>query len=713
MVDEKSMNAAVNESNGQIDSISKINDLNAQKKRLTELYINDLVSMEEYKRENERIKSEIAAIKGIVAPRTETTADVSAKAKESQESVREAAKESTDAQIQQKQEKKEQQKDVSLENLRIRYASHNRQKLKVYLMNKKIGIKYDDYEYFGYIRDEFSPKTSTQGDDGQTFPTDVNRCETANAAEQIAVTNTQSAPVSESNPTVVYEGASGAVMMPPVRKKLKRPPYRLACDIVAFVTMLLVILFTFTCYAKPRVEIGGEVYRERTVGIGRFSWIGSDSIRAQFGDEIRSIKDTIEKLEGSGATEEEAASVITGAVTKIVRLTFLGTPPIVVYISSFVYVVLGIIYLCLKRSKKLIGCCTGCIANVAFINAMFTFFGSISNGVGDSEYYIGYTVGFMARAVAVLGIFVLLTISVVSYIFSKNYKNDIERKNWGMMFVAAICAVLMIPLIASSRLYSVFSLFMTSLMTASAASLSGSFSLKSLLYPVLNFLVFTGFSSLYGEVLKIFNTATVYIAGCGDAKGEREPKLASLRKIAQRNKEKGIARDVMVAPIVSCSVAIVSIIALKIPAIGFGWSANLLVKAILLFFIASFGQTLVSVLATPVVRKKRKKKSVSPAECEDAAESGVKEKENTIGEVAVAVGDEAVDFGEQKPAEDSGEKTAVDSEEKPVEDTEQKPAEDGEEKNAVDSEEKAVMSAEEQEAEEALNNTTQTEETAS
>ena len=339
--------------------------------------------------------------------------------------------------------------------------------------------------------------------------------------------------------------------------------------------------------------------------------------------------------------DEEAALTITSAFTKVIRLIFLGIPSMFVYISSFAYIIFGIVWFCLKRSKRLISCCVSSIANVAFINAMFAFFGSISDGVGDAEYYIGYTVGFMARFVAGLGIVALVTVSIISYVCSKRYKIEKERKNWNLMLVASICAILMIPLISSARLYTVFTGFMSSILTSSVASLAGSFSFKSLLYPALNFIVFVGFSSLYSTVLKVFNTSTVYIAGSGDIEVEKEPKSAALKKLAQKQKEKGTSSKVLVAPIVLSCIAIVAIILLKIPSIGFGWSVNLLVKAILLLFIASIGQTALSVLATPVATKK-KEKAIAVKPQETAAQLDHNEKEEapanseTISDVSVA-----------------------------------------------------------------------------
>ncbi len=353
---------------------------------------------------------------------------------------------------------------------------------------------------------------------------------------------------------------------------------RLLCDVLLLFSIIVVGITTFCFFAIPTTEIGGRVYYGKTINIFDFIWNADNSM-------INQIKFAIDQLSETDIDSDQAISAIS-SVMKMFRLIFLLIPTIIIGIKTIIKFITGTIYFFHKKSAKLVKVAVTNISQNLLVYVFFVFFGSVSGGVGEDAYYVGYTVDKGMTVGIIIGLVLLVIASIIIYLSNK--KTVIKKTDgtnvWINSFIAGIGYILIAVVLTFMRIYSVFVYTLTASLSSAILSIQNGFEIKALIFPMLNLLLFVVCVSMIGKASNGFNGAFRYLLCYGDK---------TLDDITKTNLNKKSANGFKLI-IVSIILSIAAVYVLSVPTFGYGWAVDIYYELVYIFIIASISQTFIS-----------------------------------------------------------------------------------------------------------------------
>jgi len=355
----------------------------------------------------------------------------------------------------------------------------------------------------------------------------------------------------------------------------------LACDIVGLVVVYLLAVLSLLFFAVPTMEMGGQVYKGNVQSMWSFTYFNDNSLYVQIKSAIETISQTFS--ENSDAEFEGVSSII-----KLVRLIFLAVPAVCITLRTLINVISAPIYFAKKRSRDLFNILIKTVGLSLLAYVCFSFFGSVSGGTGDDEYYIGYTVGVGMSVGVLIAIAVLLMLAFVTFIVNrkKDRIKSEEGMNWRSIFVVAVASSAIAVVVTFLRIYSVFSYVLSSSLTSAATAIaSGNFDFKSLVFPLLNLIILWSSCSVYRRTTEELRFSFMHVV-------IYSKKQVELPQNYEKKQKKALRGLIFIGCL--AVVCLIATIILNIPDLGYGWSVNVYEEYLAIFVIAFTGQAFVS-----------------------------------------------------------------------------------------------------------------------
>ncbi|MBQ7386569.1 MAG: zinc ribbon domain-containing protein [Clostridia bacterium] len=377
----------------------------------------------------------------------------------------------------------------------------------------------------------------------------------------------------------------------------KRPKLRLICDIMLLVCVILVGLLTFASFATPVTEIGGQVLREPTQNIVDFVWRSDNSILKQLNVAFDSLSDFLgnvsTQLDSDDMIEALATDGLIGSAFKLFRLLILLVPTVILMIKTIVNIIRAIYYFYYHDSAMLSSIAITNIAKNLLLYIFFAFFGSISGGVGETEYFVGYTVGIGMTVGTIVGIAIIIAVAICNYKLNKGNVNQTTdgMQNWVKVLTCGVAFIGIAIVLSCMKMYSVFSYILNSSLTSALTSLLNGFDIKQFIFPMLNLFILVASIVIYCRIRKGFVISFKYLLLYGDTK---------CLNIKNQRVFNEASNTRFVSVIVLSLLSIASVYILSKPNIGLGWSVNIYNHLVIIFIISSLAQTLVAVLSTKI-----------------------------------------------------------------------------------------------------------------
>lgn len=368
----------------------------------------------------------------------------------------------------------------------------------------------------------------------------------------------------------------------------KRTGLRLACDIILLFAVFIVGVLTIFSFVVPTTEIGGQTFYGETQNIFDFIWNADNSI-------INQIKAIVEQISDEDIDSDDAMGSIS-SVMKLFRLIFLLIPAVIVALKTIVNLLRSFYYFYNQESAKLGGVAVSNIAQNLMAYVFFVFFGSISGGIGEDAYFVGYTAGKGMTVGMFIGLALVIVAAICTYRLNRNNVNKKIKgfNKWMKALSAGIGYICVAVVLTFMRIYSIFIYVFTSSISTAILSIQNGFEIKSLIFPVLNLFLFIVCLIINGRVTKGFTGAFKYLLFYGDMNRLDAKTKNVLYKTS----------SLSFIPVIILSIlSIGAVYVLNNPAFGYGWSVNIYQYLVYIFIIASVSQTLLSVF------KDKKKKN--------------------------------------------------------------------------------------------------------
>lgn len=344
-------------------------------------------------------------------------------------------------------------------------------------------------------------------------------------------------------------------------------------SIVRRISLLSVVLVTAFCailwFATPVTELGGEVYKEKTLNLYSFLYGSENSVYNQIKTGFENIKNIdTESVEGIGSLMQTFRAVVLG-FSGVYVLLFI----IIDVISATVYFFKG-------KTEKLASVSVRSLVTKLSAYILFAFLGNVSGGVGKDSYYMGYSIGVGMTVGMLFGLTVLIALSVAAYIRRRKTASALEKLQFNR-FVCSGLAYTAIGIVAAFlRLYSVFMYTFSSCMTAIAGAVSQGINVKALVFPLLNLLLVCSCCIIVKKVYTGLSCSYEYLLNFGE-KTDNE-----IGKKARKQKERAQLRYIVVILVMSV-LSCIAVFILNIPSFGYGWSVNLYAHFIVIFAFSS------------------------------------------------------------------------------------------------------------------------------
>lgn len=370
--------------------------------------------------------------------------------------------------------------------------------------------------------------------------------------------------------------ASGTVItvQKPAGEAAKRTVAHLGRDLVLLATVLLICTVTLFSFATPTVQLGGETEYGETVSLFDFLWMDKeDSMIARLG----AAMENLEALDSDGVGEGISS------VLEIVRVFFLLIPAAIVGIKSVYHLIRAVCLFFQKNSLKLASVAVGSVAQSLIVYIFFAFFGSVSGGVGESAYYVGYSVSTGLSIAVAVGALLLIAATVGTFFIERHAGRVTHLDHDWIRAMASGAGYLLIGVVlANMRIYSVFVYVFSSSLSTALMSLIAGFSFESLIFPLLNLLIFVTCMTVNGRAVKGFTGAFDSLLRCGRWDFVEPNEAARMRRGATLSP----------LPVVILSLlSAIAILVLKDPAYGYGWAVDIHWQTVLIFMISAAMQT--------------------------------------------------------------------------------------------------------------------------
>ena len=356
----------------------------------------------------------------------------------------------------------------------------------------------------------------------------------------------------------------------------QRSRLELARDLLLLISVFVLGILAIFSFATPTTEIGGEAAYGETQTLYGFLWKADDSIRNQ-------TKAAIEQIEHADFDEDDASSVIS-AVMKLIRLLFLAIAGGIVAIKTIAQMILAAYGFYTQNTMQLGRAAVRNIAQNMIAYIFFAFFGSMSGGMGQDAYFVGYTVGTGMTVGMLLGILMLIAAAVCTFIMHQNQTKLLSCENikWIKILSAGLGYAGVAIMLTFMKIYSVFVYVFTASLSSAVASIQNGFDIKAFIFPVLNLLLFIICLNCYSKAKKGFTVSFEYALFFANKNCDAKARLA----IDKASYAKFIS-------IIIYSVLSVGIIyVLSNPEFGFGWSIDVYKYFVWIFVVASIAQTI-------------------------------------------------------------------------------------------------------------------------
>ena len=360
----------------------------------------------------------------------------------------------------------------------------------------------------------------------------------------------------------------------------QRTRLRLACDIALLLAVLIVGTLTVFSFAVSTVEIGEQRFYGETQNIFDFIWKADNSI-------INQIKESIEQISDADIAAEDTTSAVDYAM-KLIRLIFLLVPAVVVIIKTVVNLLRALYHFCKRESVKLGGVAVDNIAQNLMVYVFFVFFGSISGGIGEDAYFVGYTVGKGMTVGMLIGLVLVIAVTICTYKLNKSNVSE-ETDGYGKWFkvlssgIGYMCIAIVLTFM---RIYSIFIHVFSSSLSTAILSIQSGFEIKLLIFPVLNLFLLAACLSINRRVMTGFTGAFKYLLSYGNKNELGAKKKKMIDKTSSMS---------FIPVIILSILSVGAVYVLSDPSWGYGWSVDIYKYLVYIFIVASVAQTLQSV----------------------------------------------------------------------------------------------------------------------
>ncbi len=367
-----------------------------------------------------------------------------------------------------------------------------------------------------------------------------------------------------------------------LQKKYSTKNKRDRLSLIRDISLLCVVIITALCsviwFATPVTELGGEIYKDKTLNLFSFLFGSKDSMYSQISSGIENI----------GNIEADAENGI-GSIMKLVRAVFLSYGGLYVLITIIVEVISALIYFFKLKPEKLVSVSVKSVINKLNAYIIFVFFGSVSGGVGINSYYVGYSIGTGMTVGILLSLSILIAASFTGYLSKRKAASTADIMELKRFFCSGIAYTAIAVVVTFMRIYSVFIYSITSTLTAIAGLATQSFKIKTLVFPALNILLLCACRLIVSKVSVGFKISYERLLNFG----ERESTEVKLKKSKQiKNTQLRYIIVILIVSAISC----LAVFVLNIPSIGFAWSVNIYPHLIIIFAISSVATVFNSVI---------------------------------------------------------------------------------------------------------------------
>ena len=372
--------------------------------------------------------------------------------------------------------------------------------------------------------------------------------------------------------------------------KQKRTRIRFISDILLLSSVFIVGMLTLFSFAVPATEIGGQTFYGKTNNIFDFIWNSDNSI-------INQLKDLFNQLANLDLNVE-SMEMISGT-QKAARLLIILIPSTIVMIKTFINSVLSLFYFCFKKSERLCILAVNNISQNFIVYICFTFFGSVSGGVGENAYYAGYYVGNGMSLGMIIGLILIISVIIYGYISEKSQSTQEDKKFSEQIrpFASGLGCIGIAIVLTQMKMYSVFMYVITSSLSSAISTFNNGFEIKTLIFPVLNLFLFFASVKTIQRTSKGFNSSFKYLL-LYNTKSKLRGKA---KKVVEQN------ASLSFIPIIILSLlSLAAIYVLNNPEYGYGWSVDIYNYVLHIFIVSSLGQTLLFIFPKKKIRQRDK-----------------------------------------------------------------------------------------------------------
>lgn len=330
--------------------------------------------------------------------------------------------------------------------------------------------------------------------------------------------------------------------------------YSLACAIISTVAVALFGLLAFVSYARLVTVIGGNTYSENNYDVFTFIINGINEIKAWV---IAISEESMEQILGT-----------TTIVRTIINIIF----AFIIIIICIVRIVKSGLFFYRRQPYKIPRELFSLIRWGVAVSVLQSFYCTVSGGEGKAFYSYGYSMGIGMIVGMVLGACSFIACGVLYALEHKdNFKSrlrDVVKTCVNSALSAALCGVIAYMPMSSTVSY----VLSSSLVTVFISIIQHSFSFSGLGFTIFNLLIFICGIWIYKNITNVLKKECDAFFAFAETP---VPTVADDKK--KRKKSRGrVIKTATLTSAVLGALGIVSVCLLKIPAIGLGWSVQLL-----------------------------------------------------------------------------------------------------------------------------------------
>lgn len=329
----------------------------------------------------------------------------------------------------------------------------------------------------------------------------------------------------------------------------------LACAIISTVAVALLSLLTFVSYARLVTVIGGNTYSENNYGIFTFIIKCIDEIKTWV---IAISEGSMEEILGTTTVVRTAINIIFAFI---------------IIIICIVRIIRSGLHFYRRKPYKIPHELFSVMRWGVAASVLQSFYCTVSGGEGKAFYSYGYSMG--------IGMITGMAIGACSFIacavlYAMEHKDDFKSRLRelittcvNLVFSAALCGVLAYMPMSSTVTYALSS----SLVTVVISIIQHTFSFSGLGFTIFNLIIFICGIWIYKNVTTVLQKEGDALFTFADMPVPIE--VDSKKKKRKKSRSRIIKTATLTSAVLG-ALGILSFCLLKIPAIGLGWSVQLL-----------------------------------------------------------------------------------------------------------------------------------------